>query len=213
MQATSTIFFHGGSTVGCDGIADGFSGDALWKITSLYGGVEEDSDGDDAGGGFLSPSAWRFFSLWVSSGVGCFCSFSGGSPVRYVYRLDAKPGWFVPTTCFGGFAPLLGTSSSGVLGFLAIHGASDSIRFGDAMTIGHLWKPGRSASTKHVIDVLLKTAFKNSSSSPRRWSAPGSGFRLPEAKKTGRCLQGPECNFCFYQECLCKMGCNHQNYQ
>ena len=81
MQATSTIFFHGGSTVGCDSIADGFSGDALWKITSLYGGVEEDSDGGDAGSGFLSPSAWRFFSLRVSSGVGCFCSFSAPSLV------------------------------------------------------------------------------------------------------------------------------------
>ena len=123
MQATSTIFFHGGSTVGCNGIADGFSGDALWKITSLYGGVEEDNDGDDAGGGFLSPSARRFFSLWVSSSVGCFCSFSGGSPVRYVYRLDRELGWCVPTTCFGGSAPLHGPSSSGVLGILAIHGA------------------------------------------------------------------------------------------
>ena len=82
----------------------------------------------------------------------------------------------MPTTCFGGFAPLLGTSSSGVLGFLAIHGASDSIRFGDAMTIGHLWKPGRSASTKHVgFDVLLKTALKNYVPSPERKSAQVAG--------------------------------------
>ena len=63
MQATSTIFFHGGSTVGCGCGANGFSGDALWKITSLYGGVEEDGDGGDVGGGFLSSTAWRFFFL------------------------------------------------------------------------------------------------------------------------------------------------------
>ncbi|KAG2644092.1 hypothetical protein PVAP13_2KG404705 [Panicum virgatum] len=58
-----TIFFHGGSTIGCGCGANGFSGDALWKITSLYGGVEEDGDGGDVGGGFLNSTAWRFFFL------------------------------------------------------------------------------------------------------------------------------------------------------
>jgi hypothetical protein len=39
MQATSTISVHGGSAVGVGFIvAEGFNGDALWRIGSLHGG-------------------------------------------------------------------------------------------------------------------------------------------------------------------------------
>lgn len=55
----------------------------------------------------------------------------------------------------------LSWASSGVPGFLVFHGVSDSLWSGDAMAIGHLWKSGHSVSKMHVVDVLLRTAFKN----------------------------------------------------
>ena len=131
---------------------------------------------------------------------------------RFVSTDSMKPGWFLPTTCVGGSAPLLGAPTAGVLGILAATGAFDFSKAGDAManTIGHLWKPGRSVPRKHVVDVLLKTAIKSYVSSPVGGSAPDQGFRSSVARNTGRWLQGPECISYFYQGCLC-MSCNHQN--
>jgi len=61
---------------------------------------------------------------------------------RFVSTDSMKPGWFLPTTCVGGSAPLLGAPSAGVLGILAATGAFDFSKAGDAMAIGHLWKSG-----------------------------------------------------------------------
>jgi len=61
---------------------------------------------------------------------------------RFVSTDSMKPGWFLPTTCVGGSAPLQGAPSAGVLGILAATGAFDFSKAGDAMAIGHLWKSG-----------------------------------------------------------------------
>ena len=107
-----------------------------------------------------------------------------------------KSSWFFVPTCFGGPVPLLGTSSSGDSGLLAVLEASDSSSSGDAMADGHLVQPGRSASTRNVgSDVLLKTASKNCVSSPVRRSASSYMLRPPVASKSGRSLRGLECNF------------------
>ena len=78
-------------------------------------------------------------------------------------------------TCFGGTVPLLGTSSFGDSGLLAVLEASDSSSSGDAMA--DLVQPGRSASTRHVeSDVLLKTASKTFI--PLPWRRSASSFEL-----------------------------------
>jgi len=76
---------------------------------------------------------------------------------------------------------------------------------GDAMVNGHLFQPGRSASTKHVgFDVLLKTTSKNYVPSPDRKSASSCGVRLLAARMTGRSLQGLDFISIFLSGCLCK---------
>jgi hypothetical protein len=127
--------------------------------------------------GFVFCSS-LFFSGDAAGGAG----FSGEQPGRCVYRLDVKPGWFVSTTCFGGSAARRDSSSSGVLGLLTILGASDFSWSGDGMAIGHHFKPERSTSTKHVLDVLPKTATRNSvlqaADSGRRWQGtPGCVYK------------------------------------
>ena len=107
-------------------------------------------------------------------------------------------------TCFGGTVPLLGTSSFGDSGLLAVLEASDSSSSGDEMA--DLVQPGRSASTRHVeSDVLLKTASKNRVSSPVRRSASSCMLRSPVASRSGRSLRGLQCNFFIFQGCLCKL--------
>ena len=77
-----------------------------------------------------------------------------------------KSSWFFVPTCFGGPVLLLGTSSSGDSGLLAVLEASDSSSSGDAMADGHLVQPSRSVLARRVrSDVLFKTVtpqvFKN----------------------------------------------------
>jgi hypothetical protein len=141
--------------------------------------------------------------------VGSFCpSFvfvSGVELGRLVYQHEVRLGWCLVPTYFGGSVPLLGASSSGDLGFLAVLEASESSLSGDVMVNGHLLQPGHSASTNHVgSDVLLKTATKNYVSSPGRKSASSCVLLLQVARKTGRSLQGLEYNFFFFRGCLCK---------
>jgi len=155
---------------------------------------------------------WRSLDAFAGFVFTGFLYLQGVFFWRFVSTDSMKPGWFLPTTCVGGSAPLLGAPSAGVLRVLAATGVSDFSKAGVAMAIGHLWKPGRSVPRKHVIDVLLKTAIKSFVSSPVGGSAPGHGFRSSVARNTGRGLQGPECIFYFYQGCLC-MSCNHQNLE
>jgi hypothetical protein len=76
----------------------------------------------------------------------------------------------------------------------------------DVMANGHPFQPGRSVVTKQVgIDMLHKTATKNCVSSPERRSALSSMLWPPVARQTGRCLQGPDCNFFFFHGCSCKI--------
>jgi hypothetical protein len=124
-----------------------------------------------------------------------------------------KSGWLV-TTCLGGSIPLRVSSLSGGLELLAFLGASGSSKPDDVMAVGHLLQPDRSTTTKYVkFDMLLKTAITNFVSSPGRRAASGRGVWLPVARKIGRWLQGLDCNFYFFRECLCNMGCNHQEYK
>ena len=103
---------------------------------------------------------------------------------------------------------------SGGLKLMQVLGASGSPWPDDVMAAGHLLQPDRSTTTKHVVfNMLLKTATTNFLSSPGRRPASGRGCRSPVARKTGRWLQGLGCNFYFFQEYLCNMGCNHQEYK
>lgn len=121
------------------------------------------------------------------------------------YQLGLKSGWSSIPTSFGGSVPLQGELSSGKLGFLSVFEASDSLLLGDAVVGGHLLWPGRSTSIVHVrFDMLLKTATKNYVSSPQRMSASSSALQLPAARKTGRALQGLECNFLLFRARPCK---------
>jgi hypothetical protein len=74
-----------------------------------------------------------------------------------------KPGWFLPTTFYGGFIPLLGVPSSGVWGLLVAFGAPDSLYSGDVMAGGHLLRPGHSAVTTYVedFDIPLLVPIKS----------------------------------------------------
>ncbi|CAO2188080.1 unnamed protein product [Urochloa humidicola] len=138
-------------------------------------------------------------------------------------------GWFVPTICLDGSAPLLGSSSSGGLGILVAWG------------VGFLkvWRCDDCRSS------LLAGAFNGTKACRRCATQDGDnkflffageevgsrcGFRPSEARKTGRCckdlcadyasfngvfalLQGPVCNLCTFLGCLCNMGCNYLFYQ
>jgi hypothetical protein len=128
--------------------------------------------------------------------------------VRLVYQLE-RSGWSLLPTCSCGSATLgLGGSlSSSDLEFPVIHEAPDSLLSVDVMVSGHLFMPVLSTSTKHVVfDMLLKTAPKIYDSSPGRKSASSSGLRLPTARNTRRYLQEMECNFLFFEGCLCKFA-------
>jgi hypothetical protein len=146
--------------------------------------------------------------------VGCFCpSLVVVDLERYAYQCEMKSGWLV-TTCFGGSVPLRVSSSSGELERLAFLRASGSSKPDDVMAVGHFLWPDRSTTTKYVeFDTLLKTVITNFVSSPGRRPASSRGVWLPVARKTGRWLQGLDCNFYFFRGCLCNMGCNHQEYK
>jgi hypothetical protein len=106
---------------------------------------------------------------------------------------------------FGGSAPLRSSSSSSEPGALVLV-ASDSSVFDDTMADGHLFQPGRSAVIKQVgVDVLHKTATKNYVSSPERRSFSSSVLWPPAVRQTRRSLQGPSCNFLFFQRCSCNI--------
>lgn len=130
---------------------------------------------------------------------------SGDGAVRFAYQLVEMPGWILAPTLFGGSAPLRGSSSSDVPGDLNLE-ASDLLEFDDGMVDDHRFQPGRSASTKQVnIGVLYKTASKISVSSSKRRSASSNELWPPALRNTGRCLQGPDCNFLLSQGCSCKL--------
>ena len=103
----------------------------------------------------MTSGGWRILlSLQGRAVRGCLVRLV--SSVGLLFQPE-KSSWFFVPTCFGGPVPLLGTSSSGDSGLLAVLEASDSSSSGDAMADGH--QSGRSASTRHVgSDVLLKTA-------------------------------------------------------
>ena len=114
-----------------------------------------------------------------------------------------KSGWLLVPACLGGSVPLRG-SLFGEMEPLAVFEASEFLLPGDVMVNGHLFQPGRSASTKHVgFDMLLRMASENFVPSPERKSASSCGLRLPAARTTGRCLQGIDFIFVFFQGCLC----------
>ena len=150
----------------------------------------------------MSSGVWKILlSLRGRAVRGCLVRLV--SPVGLLFQPE-KSSWFFVPTYFGGPVPLLVTSSSGDSGLLAALEASDSSSSGDAMADSH--QRGRSASTRHIgSDVLLKTASKNCVSSPVRRSASSCMLQPPVASKSGRSLQGLECNFFIFQGCLCKL--------
>lgn len=119
-----------------------------------------------------------------------------------------------PTSSRGLF-PLRGALLAGVPGMLMVV-APGSLLSGDAMAIGHLSRPGRSAGKRHVsvVGVLLLVPFKAfESSSSGGWSASTRLFRPLVLRTTGRSLRRPECNFLLFLGCLCKCwGVNHQKF-
>ncbi|CAO2162138.1 unnamed protein product [Urochloa humidicola] len=137
---------------------------------------------------------------------GDFTASAGDGCTRFVYQLVEKPGWVLFPTFFGGSSTPQGVSSSGVLGFMTSLEASESSQAGEVMAFSHLpFKPGRSAGTKQIgLDLLLKTASKIYASSPGWRSASSDELRSSAARRTGRILQGLDCNFLFFRRCLCK---------
>ena len=181
------------------GITDGvFFGGGTWRLVSLR----------SSSGGFNKAANRRFVNLCsVSSGrrrrceedgprsslfiiPGGFTASASDGGTRFVYQLVEMPGWVLFPTFFGGFATLRGDSSSGVLGCMAFHAASDSSQSGEMMALCHLFlQPGRSAGSKQVgLDLLLKTASKLFASSSGRRSASSDMLRSPAARRTGRNL-------------------------
>jgi len=146
------------------------------------------TDGVFFGGGSWSGSSGRRrrceedgprSSLFIIPGGFTASASDGGT--RFVYQLVEMPGWVLFPTFFGGFATLRGDSSSGVLGCMAFHAASDSSQSGEVMALCHLFlQPGRSAGSKQVgLDLLLKTASKLFASSSGRRSASSDMLRSP----------------------------------
>ena len=79
---------------------------------------------------------------------------------------------------------------------------------GVVMAGDHLQRPGRSAALWYadVIDMLLLVPIKNYV--PSEWGSASNYGRLlrsPATSMTGQFLQGPGCNFYFFQGCLCKI--------
>ena len=114
------------------------------------------TDGVFFGGGSWSSSSGRRrrceedgprSSLFIIPGG--FTASAGDGGTRFVYQLVEMPGWVLFPTFFGGSATLRGDSSSGVLGCMAFHAASDSSQSGEVMALCHLFlQPGRSAGSK-----------------------------------------------------------------
>ena len=199
----------------CVGITDGvFFGGGSWRLVSFR----------SSSGGFNNAADRRFVNLCSGSSgrrrrceedgprsslfiiPGGFTASAGDGGTRFVYQLVEMPGWVLYPTFFGGSATLRGDSSSGVLGCMAFHAASDSSQSGEVMALCHLFlQPDRSAGSKQVgLDLLLKTASKLFASSSGRRSASSDMLRSPAARGTGRNLQGLGCNFIFFRGCLCK---------
>ena len=138
---------------------------------------------------------------------------------RYVCQLREKLGWILSTTCFSGFIPLRGSSSSGVLESLVAIEAPDSLCSGDVVVSGHLIWLVRSSVTKcvDVFDMLLEVPTKTCDPSSRRMSASSSRLdvflrcvvwllRPSVTGTTGRTiLLGLCCIFYFLQGCPCKI--------
>jgi len=163
----------------------------------------------------MSRSSVCPLDIEVPGLIGFFCpSLVVVDLERFAYQPEMKSGWLLVTTCLGGSVPFRGSSSSGGLKVLQVLGGSGSPWSDDVLAAGHLLQPNRSTTTKHVVfNMLLKTATTNFLSSPRRRPASGRRCQSPVARKTGRWLQGLGCNFYFFQEYLCNMGCNHQKYK
>ncbi|CAN6194927.1 unnamed protein product [Urochloa humidicola] len=151
-----------------------------------------------------------FCTSFVFSGDAVETDFSGEQYGRLVLPARCRAGLVVSTICLDGSAPLLGSLSSGCWGIL-LQGASDSSRTGDVMTSSHLLKPGHSTSTKHVVDVLPKTATKISVFFAGE--EVGSRERIPAVggEEDREASQRLYCNLCIFQGCLRNMGCNYPN--
>lgn len=180
----------------CVGITDGvFFGGGSWRLVSLR----------SSSGGFNNAADRRFVNLCSGSSgrrrqceedgprfiiPGGFTASAGDGGTRFVYQLVEMPGWVLFPTFFGGSATLRGDSSSGVLGCMAFHAASDSSQSGEVMALCHLFlQPGCSAGSKQVgLDLLLKMASKLFASSSGRRSASSDMLRSSAARGTGRNL-------------------------
>jgi hypothetical protein len=93
---------------------------------------------------------------------------------------------------------------------MEILGAPYSLTPGDAMAVGHLLRPRRSAVTRCVdLDMLLMVPTKTCvQSSDRRSASSSKQLRLLVTRTNGRMsLQGLGCNFLLLQGFLCKL-CN-----
>lgn len=107
--------------------------------------------------------------------------FVGVGPAKFLGMLVCqfgRPGWFLGPTFSGGLHPLLGVLYTDVLG-LILFVVSDSFYTGEEMAVGHLARPVRSTSTRHVgfPDMLLLVPLQNCevASSER---CPASGLLL-----------------------------------
>ena len=151
----------------------------------------------DLVGFFVCPSP-----VFVVVGAGS----SGGGLGRFVY--------FCPTF-LGGFLFLLGVPSFGLMGVLADLVASGLCPSGKVMVGDHLQRSRRSTALwyANVIDMLFLVPIKNYVT--LEWGSASSFGRLlrsPTTTMTRQFLQGPGCNFCFFQGHLCKIwSVNHIN--
>jgi hypothetical protein len=80
---------------------------------------------------------------------------------------------------------------------------------GDVMAFGHLLRPERSTTSKHigVSDVILLMPMKTFDvPSSGGWSASMSLLRPSATRTTGRILQGHECNLHFFKGVFVRYG-------
>jgi len=132
---------------------------------------------------------WRSLDAFAGFVFTGFLYLQGVFFWRFVSTDSMKPGWFLPTTCVGGSAPLQGAPSAGVLGILAATGAFDFSKAGDAMAIGHLWKSGVQCQESMSWMCYSRRRLKvmslrrlgdrlQTKDSGRRWrGTPGDGYK------------------------------------
>jgi hypothetical protein len=176
-----------------------FSGGGPWRMKSLFAGDGKDGVTVD----LFYLRALRFASLPRL----CWCWRQRLHRAWEVCLPTCEIGLVLVPTSYGGLLPLLGVLLFGGAGWFLVETSDPSIS-DEEMASSHHARPGRSATTTHVSasDVRLLVPFKNFNiPALGRWLASLRLLRPSATRKTGSFLQGPGCNFFFFQRCLCKI--------